>query len=297
LLAAVCALLIRSSSVRGEPAGATHEDRQPRNIYELLYSIDHTFSNVLMGDELKLFRTWSPELIKEKNPELYDRISHDVKAWTDLWIHHVTTSLVPLPEKRLNTARRTAEQIDSILRDHFKARGWSYRQLNIVLLPPQVFLDERHRGNITSGMFIPFYPDAIFVSVDWPVPMELVFVHEILHFNKTREVFGRRLEEGLAETGARYLVLRYELLTDRALRRVDTYPVERKGVEMVLEEIMKRAGKSRDEALELFLGAFLTGNQDGMNEVFGAEAWERVIKVSQTPGGWQAHRIKEALSE
>src|SRR5712692_9771923 len=82
-LAASCAFLICSSSALGERAGATDEDRQPRNIYELLYSIDHTFSNVLMGDELKLFRTWSPELIKEKNPELYDRISHDVKAWTD----------------------------------------------------------------------------------------------------------------------------------------------------------------------------------------------------------------------
>jgi hypothetical protein len=297
LLAAPIAIYCLSSSVRGVPAPAASEDRQPRNIYELLYSIDHTFARVLKSDELKLVRARSPEEIRQTNPELYERVSQDVRAWTDLWIQHVRTTLVPLPEKRLNSAHAKAEQIDDILRNHFQAKKWAYRPLGVVFLPPQVFLDERHRGNITSGMFIPFYPDAIFVSVDWPVPMELVLVHEILHFNKTKDVFGMPLEEGLVETAARYLVVRYDLVTAYASRRVDTYPVERKGVDLVLEEIAKRTGTSRDEALELFLGAFLTGNQDAMNEVFGAETWERVIKLSQTRGGWQTHRIKKALVE
>lgn len=297
LLATAGAVVCFSSPVQGDPATANGETRQPRNIYELVYSFDHTFARVLKSDELKLVRTQSPEQIRRTNPELYERVSHDVRAWTDLWIGYVRTTLVPLPEKRLNTAHRKAEQVDGILRTHFTAKGWSYRPLDVVFLPPQVFLDERHRGNMTSGMFIPFYPDSIFVSVDWPVPMELVLVHEILHFNKTKDVFGQPLEEGLAETGARYLVVKYELLAAYGLRRVDTYPVERKGVELVLEEIMKRTGKSRDEAVELFLGAFLTGSQDAMNEIFGGETWERVIKVSQRWGDWQTHKIKKALEE
>jgi hypothetical protein len=32
------------------------EERQPRNIYELIYAFEHTFNNVLKGDELALFR-------------------------------------------------------------------------------------------------------------------------------------------------------------------------------------------------------------------------------------------------
>ena len=126
-----------------------------------------------------------------------------------------------------------------------------------------------------SGLNIPFYPDSIFVSVDWPVPIELVLVHEILHYNKTGDVFGLPLEEGLADIGARYLVVKYDLLTAYSLRRVDTYPVERKGIDFVLDEITRRTGKSHDESVDMFLGALLTGNQDRMQEIFGAATWKR----------------------
>ena len=297
LLAVAGAIVCLSSSVQSTCRPATAEDRQPRTIYELWRSFDHTFQRVLTLNELEQYRKRSPEQIKKEDPELYTRISQDVKAWTDLWIHHVRTAVVPLPEKRLAAAHRTAERVDGILRDHFRARGWPYRPLDVVFLPPQVFLDETHRENLTAGMFIPFYPDSIFVSVDWPVPIELVLVHEILHYNKTGDVFGRPVQEGLAETGARFLVVKYDLLTTRSLRRLDTYSTERKGIELVLEAIMKRTGKSRDEAVDLFLGAFLTGNQDRMNEIFGDQTWERVIKLSNTRGDWQTHRIKAALGE
>lgn len=297
LLAVASAIVCLSSSVHAGRTPETGEDRQPRNIYELWRSFDHTFQRVLTRNELEQYRNRSPEQIKEEDPELYARISQDVKAWTILWIHHVRTALVPIPEKRMETAHRTAERVDSILRQHFKEQGWPYKPLDVVFLPPQVFLDEAHRGDLTAGMFIPFYPDSIFVSVDWPIPIELVLTHEILHYNKTGDVFGLPLEEGLADIGARYLVVKYDLLTAYSLRRVDTYPIERKGIDLVLDEMGKRTGKSHDEAVDMFLGALLTGNQDRMEEIFGAETWQRVIKLSNSRGDWQTHRIKAALGK
>jgi hypothetical protein len=125
--------------------------------------------------------------------------------------------------------------------------------------------------------------------------MELVLVHESLHFNETGAPFGQPLKEAITETGARYLVLQYELLTQNALRRAEAYERERKGVELILEEIMSRTKRSREEATELFLEAYLTGRQDEMNKVFGAEIWKRVIELSRSQGAWQTHRIKKAL--
>jgi hypothetical protein len=291
------AILGLSATVHAAKTPETGADRQPRNIYALIRSFDHTFARVLTPEQFEQYRYRSPNQVKENQPELFARISQDVKAWTDLWIHHVRTDLVPIPAKRLDAAHAMAQHLDSVMNQHFKERGWAYRPLDVVFLPPQVFLDEAHRGDLTAGMFIPYYPDSIFVSVDWPIPVELVLAHEILHYNETKDVFGLSLEEGLADIGGRYFVVKYGILTAFSLKRVDTYPTERKGVELVLDAITKRTGKSRDEAVDQLLGAMLTGNQDQMKEVFGAEAWQRVTKLSYTRGDWQAHRIKAALGE
>ncbi|HLF95050.1 MAG TPA: hypothetical protein VJB14_16395 [Planctomycetota bacterium] len=297
LLAIAAVSLCLSPAAQAGPTPPAEETQQPRNIYELIYSFDHTFAKILSPEELRLFHLRSPEQIREADPELYKRISHDVKAWTLQWIQHVRTTFVPIAEKRLDKAQRTAERVDAILKAHFDARGWPYRTMQVVFLPPRVFLDERDRGSLTSGMFIPFFPEAFFVSVDWPVPMDLLLVHEALHFNKVSPPYGHEMGEGITETGARYLVLKYELLPPREVRRAEAYPRECRGVELVLEEIMKRTAKTRDEALELFLGAYVTGRQDRMNEVFGAETWTRVVKLSQSRGGWQTHKIKAALEK
>ncbi len=295
-VAAAGAVLCLSSHL-GAAVTPTGEVRQPRNIYELVYAFEHTFAKILNGKELKLYRTLSPREMKETNPELYERISRDVTGWTDEWLQHLKTTVDPMPEKRLNAARRTAEQVDGVLRGHFETRKWPYRPMRVVFLPPRMFLDERNRGSLTSGMFIPYYPDAFFAAVDWPVPMELLLVHESLHFNAAGRPFGGPLSEGIAETATRYLILKYELLTPRDVRREEVYPLERKGVELILEGIMKRTARSRDEATELFLEAYLTGRQDGMTGIFGVEPWERVIRLSRSMEDWQTHKIKKALEQ
>ena len=57
--------------------------QQPRNIYELIYSFQFTFQRLLKPEEMKLYETRGPKEIQKINPELYARISADVKRWTD----------------------------------------------------------------------------------------------------------------------------------------------------------------------------------------------------------------------
>lgn len=119
-------------------------------------------------------------------------------------------------------------------------------------------------------------------------------MHESLHFNAVGKPFGSRLEEGVTETAARHLVLEYELLDAGKVNRAGAYLDEMKGVEFVLEGIVERTARSRDEALDVLLEAYLTGRQDEMEKIFGAEAWERVLKLSGTRDGWQTHKIEKA---
>ncbi len=297
VLAAVSVGVLGSTSVQGMAVTSTGEVRQPRNIYELVYGFQFTFANILTPDELRLFLTLSPGEIKAKNPDLYSRIAQDVKGWTDEWVLHVRSSPDSIPQKRLEDARQLARQVDAVLKTHFESKRWPYRSIRVEFLPPRVFLDERHRENITSGMFIPFYPEAFFATVDWTASVKLVLVHETLHYNKTGSDYGRAMLEGITEVAARYLALKYGLLTAHEIAKEGAYPSEQKGVELVLSEIMKRSGGSRDDALDLLLAAYLTGNQEGMGKVFGAAPWAAVIELGQSDEGWQTHRISKALAK
>ena len=143
--------------------------RQPRNIYGLIYSMEVTFGSVLQADELKQYRTMSPKELRKKNPALYERISGDVKGWTDAWLRDALAHGDQISEKRLSEGEHIVKQIDPILRSYFEAKKWPYRPMKVIFLPPRLLQDERHRENITSGMFIPYYPDAFFATVDWPI--------------------------------------------------------------------------------------------------------------------------------
>ena len=280
------------------PKGAVTERgqvRQPRNIYELVYSFQHTFAKLLTGEELKQYHTMGPKQIRKENPALYDRISQDVKGWTDEWLESVRSSGDQITPKRLSAALGTADQVNATLRRYFDSKKWPYRPMHVEFLPPRVFLDERHRGDMTSGVFIPFYPDAFFATVDWPAPLELVLVHESLHFNATEEPFGARLAEGITEEGARHIVRKYDLVSAMALLTKDIYPQERKGVEFLLDRMKERANLEHDLALETLLEAYVTGRQDAMTKIFGAETWQRVLKLSDREEDWQTHKIEKAL--
>jgi hypothetical protein len=292
-------LLVGFLLARGFQAHAavttTGEVRQPRNIYELMYGIEHTLKNLLTGEELEMFSSLSPEKIKEVRPDLYDRVSQDVKAWTDEWLNHVRSAEEPITSKKLKEAQDLAARIDGILRTHFGERHWPYRTLKVTFLAPKLFLDEHQRSKVTGGMYVPFYPETFFATVDWTMPIGAVLVHESIHFNKTGLPYGSSLTEAITESAARDLVVRYGLQTTAEIQRVPAYLEERKGVEYLLDEMTRRAMLTRQAALEMFLEAYLTGNQEKMAAIFGADAWSRVLELGGSDRTWQTHRIAKAL--
>ena len=272
--------------------------RQPRNIYELVYGFHYTFTTgLLKGDDLRIYETHTPKEIQQLNPELYRRISTDVKRWTDEWIQHVETNEEPISQGRMEKANQLVEKTESILKQYFESRGWSYKPMRVVWIPPKAFADDRDRYKTTAGMFIPFYPDAFFATVDWPIPIELVLVHESLHYNAAERPFGGALVEGVTDTGARHIVRKYDLLGAGDVRQAGTYPREREGVEYVLERIAEKTGSDREQALDMLLGAYLTGNQDEMTKTFGKDAWDRVLRLSGSLGSWDPPKIKKALGK
>jgi hypothetical protein len=83
--------------------------------------------------------------------------------------------------------------------------------------------------------------------------------------------------------------------TPLAVKKLQAYLAEQKGVDLILDEIMKRTAMSRDDAIDLFLGTYLTGRQDDMIKIFGAEPWARVVELSGSSQDWQTQRILKAL--
>lgn len=292
----VLALLGWSSA----PGAVTEKGKvgQPRNIYELIYSFQFTFQRLLKPEEMKLYETRGPKEIQKINPELYARISTNVKRWTDEWIQHTRTTRDPIPQKRLSDGQQLAVQIEGMLARYFQERGWPYRPMQVVFIRPRDFIDEHNRDKTTGGMFIPFYPDAFFATIDWPMPLELVLVHESLHFNAAEGPFGSSLVEGTTDTSARYLARKFELMSAGDLRRAESYPLERKGVETILEKMMERTGRSREQALEVLLETYLTGRQEEMTRIFGERAWNFVLRLSSAQrGAWQVGKIEKALGK
>ena len=220
-----------------------------------------------------------------------------MKGWTDAWLRDALAHGDQISEKRLSEGEHIVKQIDPILRSYFEAKKWPYRPMKVIFLPPRLLQDERHRENITSGMFIPYYPDAFFATVDWPIPLELTLVYESFHFNASGSPFGGSLSAGVTMSAAQYLVRKYDLLSAGKVNQVDAFPMERKGVEVLLDEMVKRTGRTHDEALEMLLEAYLTGKQDEIRKVFGSESWDRVLKLSYSKKGWQKHRIAKALEK
>jgi len=296
VLLAPLGLVFISSLAMSDPITTTGDTRQPRNIYELLYSVGYTFSNILNDQELALYRTGNPEEIRRNDPELYNRISQNIQRWTDEWIKYVRTSLVPIPDKKLTEAQRDAAEVDAILKKHFTEKGWPYKTLKVVFLPPQVFLNEYDRGSMTSGMFIRFYPDAFFASVDWPVPMKIVLVHESIHFNKIGTPFGSPLAEGITESATQRIILDYGLLPKGQARKSKAYPVEQKRVKYIIQEMMSRVDLNERQALDLLVEAYVTGDQSNLNQIFGVDPWARLLQLSRTTDNWSTREIDQALS-
>jgi len=293
LVLIVAAVLLSPASTRLSSSG--EQDGQARTVPDLARAFEHTFSQILTPEEYELFTSRTPEEIKEIDGELYRKINQNVGRWTDDWILWAARNLDTVPEARLERAMATASRIDRLTRDYFEARGWSYRSLEVVFLPQRLFHDTHNRRAKIQGVFIPFYPEVFFSTVDPAAPLELILVHENIHYNKRGPSLGLPLNEGITETSARHIVRLHELLPGKVLRNFQAYPRERELVETIVQGITSRTGVDHDAALDLLLEAYLTGEQSGMERVFGTDSWTHVIEASRSEKKW--HRLRRCVEE
>jgi hypothetical protein len=291
LIFVILAVLLSPALTRDSVGGG--RDGQARTIPDLARAFSHTFSQILTPEEYELYTSRTPEEIRAIDNELYRKINQNVGRWTDDWILWAARNLDTVPEKRLQKAMATASRIDGLARSYFEGRGWSYRSLRVVFLPQRLFHDARDRESRIRGVFIPFYPEVFFSTVDPSAPLELVILHENIHYNKRGRSLGRPLNEGITETAARHIVILHELLPSRVLRDLEVYPRERKLVETIVREIMAETGSDHDAALDLLLAAYLTGDQSEMERIFGEDSWTRVIELSRSERKW--HKLRSGV--
>ena len=268
--------------------------RHARNLPELTASFEFTFDGILTEEEKAVVNYRDPKGMRETQPELYDKISQNVQRWTEDWIEYATEKLETVPEERVERARRSAEKIDGLLSDYFAKQEWPYRKLRVVYLPQRLLYDERNRGWKMLGVFIPFYPDVFFSTVDPFAPLELILVHESLHYNADNGSYGTPLLEGITDVGARHLIAKYGLLTRTTLRGTKTYVRERTLVELICARLAEETGSTEGEALETVLEAYITGDDGRLAQALGQQTWDAVVELSWTPQ-WRKSDLLERL--
>lgn len=251
----------------------------PETIHDLIRAFDLLFEDMLTPEERQLTASLSPEEIERRHPVVYQKIRQNVKHWTDRWVLKVSDKLDKVPTKRLESGMQALERVDRVLRPYFEVNDWPYHKLQVVFLPQRILFDAE-TGQTTSGLFIPFYPEVFFATIDPNTPTEWVLLHESIHYNKTGRRLSRQLTEGITETLTRELGERHDLVTPKALRKHRVYPKERKLVGVILDAIMERTNCDRVEALNMLAAAYLTGNQAEMHAIFGVEPWEHVLGLS-----------------
>jgi len=278
-------------------APAISKDRQPETIWDLIHAFDVSFSHLLTAEELEMKKGKRPEEILDADPELYEKIRLNVKRWTDDWVREAVKRHKKISREKMDYALQSIVEIDAVLEPYFEARHWPYRTINAVFLPQALFVDPRARGSITLGLFLPFYPDVFFATVNPTVPTHMVLIHETIHFNQHGVWLGHPLNEGIADSIARKLAEENRMVTAGQLKRWAAYETERRVVDYLIDRIVERTDHDRDAALDILVGTSVTGDQSKVIEVLGAEAWEQVLLISRIGANTPWKLIKRALQE
>jgi hypothetical protein len=205
------------------------KQRQPETIMHLIESMDYTFPQILTPDEFATVQGRLPEEVQEVYPELYQKIRQNVKHWTDDWVRQALKTHGKLSREKLDYATNAIVEVDSVLRPYFEERGWPYRTINAVFLPQRLFVDRRRPGGMILGLFIPYYPEVFFATVNPDVPTHMILVHETIHFNMKGPWIGQPLTEGITDAIARRLSLQHGLVTEHKANKWATYGAERSG--------------------------------------------------------------------
>ena len=279
LAAFALAVAIGSIGVAGEV-----EPWMPETLPGFVRAVELGIAHSLTPRERAAFTGRTSEELRETDPELHDKIRRSFVTWTDRWVRRATRGLERVPEQRMQRAKQATADVDGHLRAYFAARGWDYRPLQVIFLPQHLMEEPDLLSVRARGMYVLYYPDVIFASLDAKATMRHTLIHESLHLNKTGPGLGRTLTEGIAEVAATQLALEWGMVRRRALREANSYPKELQAVNYVIDRMTERTEMGRERAVEILLHTYLTGDSTEVEAIFGTAAWSEVVHASRNLG-------------
>jgi hypothetical protein len=256
----------------------------PETLPGLLRALELGIAQELTRAERDALSSSTHQELRETDPELYRKIRGCYARWTEEWIRHAARALEHVPRRRITRAEQAAAEVDRKLQSYFEDRGWAYRPMKVVFLPRRLMTEPGLPSITARGMYLVYYPELFFASLDPSSTLRHTLIHESLHFNKTGPCLGRTLAEGIAEVAATQLALDWEMVGRAALRDANAYPVPQRAVEYVLGQMARRAGMSREHALDVLLHAYLTGDFAIVERVLGLAAWTEILRASREHG-------------
>ena len=259
----------------------TDEPRVPETLSLFVRSMLMTIEKKLTVEELTDLNRLQPDEFRELHPEMYKKISRNFVSWTDEWVHRATANMDDVPESRIRRAYEAATRVDQRLRGYFKSRGWDYKAMRVIFLPRRLMV-EAGQPSKTQGRFLLFYPDAFFATLDPSSPRQHILIHESIHFNKTGPHLGLALTEGITEEAAEYLALKWRMVRRGALRKANYYPARLEMVRYILNRMVERSDKTREQAREILLRTYLTGDATEIGAILGADAWSQILDASRS---------------
>jgi hypothetical protein len=262
-------------------AGEVERLWMPETLPGLVHAMELGIAQSLTPTERAALSTETREELQEIHPELHAKIRRSYVRWTDEWIRRNARKLVDVPERQTRRAEQAAADVDSRLRAYFGAKGWTYRPLDVIFVPKELMAEPGGPSISNRGMYVVFYPDVFFAALGPDATMRQTLIHEGLHFNKTGPGLGQTLAEGIVEAAATHLALEWEMARKSTLREANYYPRELQVVNYILDRMSERAGIPSDEALEMLLHTYLTGEATEMESIFGTTAWSEIVQASR----------------
>jgi len=269
--------------VSGSASVAQDAERlwMPETLPGLVHAMELGIAQSLTPTERAALSGGTREELREYHPELHAKISRSYVRWTDEWIRRNTKKLESVPERQTRRAEQAAADVDGRLRAYFEAKGWSYRPLDVVFVPQDLMAEPGAPSISTRGMYVLFYPDVFFAALGPDATMRHTLIHESLHFNKTGAGLGQTLAEGIVEAAATHLAPDWEMARKSTLREANYYPRELQVVDYILDRMTESAGIPSEQALELLLHTYLTGESTEMESIFGSTAWSEIVHASR----------------
>jgi hypothetical protein len=253
----------------------------PETLPAFIRALELGIEQNLTPRERTVLASRTREELRETHPELHEKIRQCFSAWTDEWVRRATREIEGVSASRMRRAEQAAAEVDDRLRAYFDARGWKYRPVKVVFLPHHLMVEPGRPSMQTRGMYLLYYPDVFFASLGAHATLRHTLIHESLHFNKTGAGLGRPLSEGIAEAAATQLGLEWDMVRKRALRDAGSYAKELQIVNYIVDRMLERTGMRREQAVEILLHTYLTGDPAEMDAIFGAEAWSEVVRASR----------------